>query len=168
MEQWLRPYKFLLVRLSRIQGMPLLLAIMASLLLSFPFAPARAFMESEDQQFAADIAEAKARAQDFQKTLDRIEREEKERESAGYLLHDVRVREEELNENVRLDYVRERNNRPNLEEERERLEIADNKEKEKEAQVMEANRRGYIQKRDRVRSIIERDAYINEKKEYGL
>jgi hypothetical protein len=130
--------------------------------------PAAAFMASDEQQFAADISEAKARAHDFQKTLDRISEQEKERESSAYLMHEERLRDDDATDSSRREFVRERNNRPSEDEERERLEIADDKLKEKDAEVMEAYRRQYIEKRNQVRAIIDRDAFIDETKEYGL
>ena len=50
------------------------------------FVPLRAigFMGSEDQQFQADLDEAKARAHDFAKTMERIERGQRELEALGH------------------------------------------------------------------------------------
>lgn len=129
---------------------------------------AKAFGLSEDQQFQLDIDEARVRARDFQKTLDRFAREDAEREQGAKLIGRERVREEEIRERARLDYIRERDNRPSEDEARERMERASEKEFEREAQVMEANRRSYVHKRDRVREVIEKSARIDEKKEYGL
>jgi len=130
--------------------------------------PARAFMESEDQQFQADINEAKARAHDFGRTLERIEREDKEREAARPEVTRARERVAAEREEVRREFVIARDKRPDEELIREKLEKADLKEKEKEARVMEANRKEYVAKRDRVRRVIGKEAYIDEAREYGL
>jgi hypothetical protein len=130
--------------------------------------PAKAFMVSEDQQFQADIDEAKARSKDFKRTMERIDSDEKEIEAAGKGQGELRVREATEQERLRRDYVRERNNLPSAELALERLEREDDKLKERDVKAMEANRREYVQKRDRVRHVLERDAYIDEKLEYGL
>lgn len=129
---------------------------------------ARAFMESEDQQFQAEIDEARARANDFERTLEKNVREDKEREAAGSEVTREREREAAAQEAVRREFVIERDNRPDEDLMRDRLEKEDLKEKEKEALEMDAIRKDYVAKRDRVRRVIERQAYIDEAREYGL
>lgn len=130
--------------------------------------PAQAFIGNEDEQFQADINEAKARAHDFVKTIERIESAERDIEAAGAEIADVREREALEQERVRRQFVIERDQRPNEEAMREQLEREDFLNKEKEASEMEKNRREYVTKRDRVRKVITRDAYIDESREYGL
>lgn len=129
---------------------------------------ALAFMESEDQQFQADIDEAKKRANDFKRTMDRIENDQRSLEAAGKSLGLTRELQLQEAEQVRLEYVHERNARPSVELATEILEKENERQKVREAEQMEANRREYIQKRDGVRRVLERDAYIDEKLEYGL
>ena len=144
------------------------LAFVIVVLIALSCRPVKAFMASEDQQFQADIDEAKKRANDFKRTMERIANDEKEIEAAGKSQGAIRDAEAADAERVRRDYVRERNNQPSTELALERLEREDDKLKERDAKEMEANRREYVQKRDRVRHVLERDAYIDEKLEYGL
>jgi hypothetical protein len=129
---------------------------------------AKAFMGTEDEQFQADINEAKARAHDFEKHLERSERLDREREEAASELAGQREREQKEIEETRRSFVLLRDKRANEEAIREELEREDNLKKEKEAQEMDQNRRDYVAKRDRVRKVIGRDAHIDESREYGL
>lgn len=130
--------------------------------------PASCFITSEDQQFQADIAEAKARAKDFQKTMDRIDRDQRLLESYGPEKSRQRVKDAEEEEQARRDFVRIRNNRPSELLERDRLERDDEWQKKQFEAQMDVYRRDYVRKRDRVRTVLERDAYIDSAREYGL
>lgn len=130
--------------------------------------PAHAFMESEEQQFQAEIHEAKVRANDFESTLKKMERLDQEREAASQGIGKERERVATELERIRTQFVKERDARADEELERERLEQEDLRLKEKEARKMEEVRKDYVVKRDRVRRVLSREAYIDEAREYGL
>ncbi len=128
----------------------------------------RAFIVSEEQQFEADIAEAIARARDFQRTMNRFKKEQREREQAGYRYKEIRKREEERRERARRAFVVERDRRPDPRIAIERLEREYLKQLEKEERAREEARKRYIRARDKMREVLRRQAYINEMAEYGL
>jgi hypothetical protein len=125
-------------------------------------------MESEDAQFRGDLKEATARARDFKKTIEDRDREVKELERAGYGEAAKRVEADRARDEIRRDFIRERNNQPSQELAHDRLEHEDDLEKEKEQKQMEEYRKEYVRKRDSVRAVIEHDAHIDENLEYGL
>lgn len=150
-----------------IRGLRLVALILC--LLSLLSAPkAFAFIASEDQQFQVDIDEAKSRAHDFKRTLKRNADDDAALEAAGATAGEGRVREAKVKEREREAFVRERDARPSEEFAREQLEQEDDREKQREREQMDLNRRQYVHKRDRVRRVMERDAYIDENLEYGL
>lgn len=136
--------------------------------LLFTASQTMAFIGSEDEQFQADITEAKKRAKDFKNTLQRIEDDQKKLESAGREIGPKREAEAKLQEKSREQYVEERNNRPLQELIIEKLEREDLRLKKLADEEMDQNRKNYVKKRDQVRRVLEREAYIDESKEYGL
>ena len=126
------------------------------------------FMDSEDQQFKGEIKEAIGRARDFNATIGEREREEAARERYGNEEIAEHERTQRAQEARREAFVAERNAKPSEEATKDWLERDDDIRKAKEAQQMEANRKEYIKKRNDARSIIERDAHIDENREYGL
>lgn len=127
-----------------------------------------AFMESEEQQFQADIDEAKKRAHDFERTLERIAREDEAREKAGSEIGKWREKAAAERESIRREFVDARDRRPDQGQIREQQEKAYLERQEEIARVMEKNRKEYVAKRDHVRRVIEREAYIDQAREYGL
>ncbi len=126
------------------------------------------FMASEEQQFRAEVEEARARARDFERTLERMAREARERESAAREMTVIRERAEREDARAREEFIVERNQRPDPNAGRDRLEREWEREREREAKKMEADRQAYVRAREKVRQVIEREAHIDEKKEYGL
>ena len=129
---------------------------------------AEAFIVSEEKQFQADIDEAKSRARDFQRTMDRLAEEEKRRESFGYEQTEINEREAADYEKQRRDFVNARDREPDQGVIQESLEREYLRAQETEEREMDQARRKYIVERDRVREVLRRDAYINEMVEYGL
>lgn len=128
-----------------------------------------AFHDSEDQQFEAEIHEAKVRAQDFEKYLQRSEREERDREAASKGMGAERVREEAERAAVQKEFAKKNADvRLREEAEREALEKQWDEQQLKEAQQDDVVRKEYVAKRDRVRRVLSREAYIDEAREYGL
>lgn len=128
----------------------------------------QAFTRSEDELMAAEIAVARARANDFKATRERMKREEIEREKFAQEAKIAREEVEWAQEDARRRFIEERNSRPDVEAETARLEQLDLEQKQKEEARMEQARREYIAKRQKVKRIIEEEAYIDEALEYDV
>ena len=130
---------------------------------------AKAFLVSEEQQFKLDIDEAKSRARDFRGYLERLAKEARERQIGADVIKREREKAEREEAKAREEYTRIRNSKP-VDDETARLRLEKQWEKEQAdlEKRMEEARKAYVRNRERVRQVLERDAYIDEAAEYGL
>jgi septal ring factor EnvC (AmiA/AmiB activator) len=145
-----------------------LMPIILATTLVFSGVCAWAFSASQESQWQSDIKEAKARAKDFQKHIERLRRADVERESASQEIKLERAKDEQRLEKSRREYIVWRNKRPSPEKEEMRLEQEHLKMLEAEARKEEALREAYVVSRDRVRGVLEKEAFIDEALEYNV
>jgi hypothetical protein len=125
------------------------------------------FARTEDQLMEADILEAKRRASDFKNYLALKEKRRIQQEQTGpEEVKKTREAFEKRREEIREAYIRERESRPITPEALiAKLELQHELESEKRDRQMEEYRQKYLQKKSRVRSIIEKEAFIDERLE---
>ncbi len=125
---------------------------------------------SEDQLLEADLLEARRRASDFKNHLALVQKRKIIQESIGP--EEVKKKREAFQkkqEELREAFVRERNARPVTKDEAIlRLELAHDRMREEDERKMNANRLKYIEKRRRVRALIEREGFIDERREFDM
>lgn len=127
-----------------------------------------AFVGSEEEMMQAEINEALARARDFEKHKRREAQADERRLKAASEIKEKRARERERQEQAREAYLAKRPEREAAAREKERLEKAYELKLEKQAKQRELARQEYVKKRNRMQSIIEKEAYIDPAEEYGL
>lgn len=127
---------------------------------------AHAYATSQEEQWHADLVEARARARDFEKHLARQRNADRERESAADEIKIVRRRDSERDERARREFIKERNARPSNELVELRLEREHLKKLEAEARAAEKIRKSFVASRDRMDQLMHKEAYINPAREY--
>jgi hypothetical protein len=131
--------------------------------------PAHGFVfGSQEEQWETDIREARSRARDFEMHVKRMEELERLRLSEAAEAAVQRASQQQAYEAVRLEFIRERNSRPSNEEAIERLERQHEILMEAELKKQEEIRRAFVVGREKVRAALERDAYIDEAREYDV
>jgi hypothetical protein len=123
---------------------------------------------SQEEQWETDIREAKSRARDFEMHLKRMEELQRKRLSESAEAAVQRAKREQDHEAVRLEFIRERNRRPSNEAVNERLEREHELMMEAELKKQEEIRRAFVTGRAKVRAALERDAHIDEAREYDV
>ena len=129
---------------------------------------AHAIGESEDELMQAQVTAARTRVSDFKNYLESVKQRKTEDVQAAEEIKRERAIEAEKLEVSRREFIRERNARPTNEAEQERLEAANDILEARQEEEMNQERLTYIGKRLRVRSIMEKEASIDENLEYGL
>jgi hypothetical protein len=126
------------------------------------------FSQTEDELFDSAVREAKSRAQDFKAHLRRAKQEAEEREIEVGEIRRQRIRDQEIAERDRIEYVKTRVSYDQIVQGQEQLERQWEKIRLKDDQVMDVARRDYLKKRARVQQLIEREAFIDENAEYDI
>ncbi|MES2963307.1 MAG: hypothetical protein V4760_05410 [Bdellovibrionota bacterium] len=128
------------------------------------------FARTEDQLMEADINEARRRAKDFKNHLALVKKRKLQQEKIGpEEVKKARAAFEERQAEARTKFIRERDARPVTPDQViERMERETERQRERLAEQMEADRQKYIVKRNRVRSTIEREGYIDETLEFDM
>jgi hypothetical protein len=129
---------------------------------------AHAFAESDEGQWAVDVTEAKSRAQDFKRYQKDAARQEIERQSEAHVVSEQRIKDEEEDRKIRDEYAKVQPSIDAEEAEQEKAQQAFDVQKEKEEKQYDEERKHYVAKRDQVREVLKKEAYINEDEEYGL
>lgn len=142
--------------------------VLALLGISLGMSTAHAYSASQESQWEADVKEAKARAKDFQKHMERLRQADLERESAAHEIKKEREKDEARLEKNRRDYIVWRKGQPSPEKEEMRLESEHLKMLTAEARKHEELRESYIVGRNRVRSVLQKEAFIDEAVEYDV
>jgi len=127
-----------------------------------------AFGASEKEQMKEDVREALSRARDFSAQKVREATENLERERGAKDVLKKRAEFETQQEQMRKDFVQERNAKPSDFLVQSRLERDFDEQRLLEDRAMEKARVDYLRKRRKVQRIIETKAHIDENQEYGL
>jgi hypothetical protein len=133
--------------------------------------PARAqFARTEDQLMEADINEARRRAKDFKNYLALVQKRRIQQEQIGpEEVKKARAEFEKRQDEAREKFIRERDARPVTPEQViARMELEADRQRERLAEQMERDRLKYLEKRNRVRAIIQREGYIDERLEFDM
>jgi hypothetical protein len=142
--------------------------IIAATVLGLLPAPAFGFGLSENESFKQDVRAAVARAKDFKRTQEQMKKEEGQYERFADQARRDREKFDEIRERERERYVEWRAKQPDQATEDERREKIFLEKMAKEEARMEKSRQRYVEKRETVRRVREKDGFINEIEEYGL
>lgn len=121
---------------------------------------------SEEQRFAIELKQAATRKQDFERRLEKQRQFDEQREGAAMVIKERRARYEQRLELARKDFVRRRNERPRVDEEK--IESILESKRRKEEEALEKMREVYVQKRERREATLAKEAKIDETIEYDL
>lgn len=127
-----------------------------------------AFGASETEQMKEDVREALHRARDFHAQKLREAVEDRERERGAKEVMKKRAEFEAEREDIRKEFVRERNSQPSEFLMQARLERQFDEKRLVEDREMDRARADYVRKRHKVQHIIDTRAHIDEAQEYGL
>lgn len=144
----------------------LILIVLAQAVVIFHGQAARAYAATQEEQWQADLNEARARARDFEKHLARLRSASRERESAAQEIKVERRRDDERIERARREFIKDRDSRPSTEIVELRLEREHLKQLAAEARAAEKVRARYASDRDRMENMMHKEAYINPAREY--
>ena len=129
---------------------------------------AKAYAISETMSPEASAKEARERAQDFRKVMNAREKEDVDLQEEGYRHRREKDAEDAKVDQIREDYVRQRNRQPADDLVQAKMELEDEERMKREDRERDVIRKDYVRKRDERRQLIEHDGQIDEKREYGL